>query len=509
MPLAPSPCEYCSAGDWPPGNHQQQEGDEAHMKQGLPQSLTSRGWQLLLNWLLAGMFLLSACANSGSSPRGNSPAVSSPSTCISPSSGPGSGSSSLSVFIGPWSGESNQSIISALRADDGTLRWQYKTDVPKPTAITGAGVVYVAGEFVTEPSPFSIVYALRASDGAVLWKTSLHTTAVSWLFLWQKQLFAFDVNGGTIFSLQSANGKLLWSASTSPVFSQQPILSQQIVDGVLYVTVNDVVSAHGSLYAYDAQRGTRLWQYGAHYGVILRPFVYDKVVYITDAPSLIRQYEHGRVVALQASNGMPLWQYDQKDAMGFSPPLVSNGVVYLGNSNVFAGRNASLYALQAKDGTLLWKTDTGTRDDIVDAPLITEGIVYLSTVFHPTLLALRAQDGSLLWKDSHEFIPAMNPQPGWLIARNAVYAVDGKTSVSALCLSNGKAFWRTPLASARGPLDTPVAVVNGSVYITDSLSGTLYALKTQDGSQAWRYRITPFPSNITTNIDVSLSIAVG
>lgn len=479
------------------------------MKQGLLQWLTSSRWPFLLNWLLVGMFLLSACANSGSSSRVNSPAVSSPSTCIPPHSDSGSGSPSPSVFIGPWFGGNNQSTISTLRADDGTLRWQYKTDVMVPTVITDAGVVYVAGEVVTGISPFSIVYALRASDGAVLWKTSLHTSRISWLFLWQKQLFALDVIGGTIFSLQSANGGLLWSASTSPSFSQQPILSQQIVDGVLYVTVNDVVSAHGSLYAFDAQRGTRLWQYGAHYGYLLRPFVYDGVVYITDAPSLIRQYEHGRVVALRASDGIPLWQYDQKDVMGFSPPVVSNGVVYLGNSNIFAGRNAYLYALQAKDGTLLWKTDTGTRDNVVEAPLIIEGIVYLSTVFHPTLLALRAHDGTLLWKDSHEFIPGMNPQPGWLVSRDAVYAVDGKTSVSALCLSNGKAFWRTSLASARGPLDTPVAVVNGSVYITDSLSGTLYALKTKDGSQAWRYKITPFPSDITTNIGVSLSIAVG
>jgi outer membrane protein assembly factor BamB len=115
----------------------------------------------------------------------------------------------------------------------------------------------------------------------------------------------------------------------------------------------------------------------------------------------------------------------------------------------------------------------------------------------------------LLWKNSHEFIPAMNPQPGWLVSRDAVYAIDGKTSVSALCPASGKAFWRTPLASARGPVDTPVAVVNGSVYITDSLSGTLYALKTQDGSQVWRYRITPFPSAVTTNMDVSLSVAIG
>ena len=195
------------------------------MKQGLLQWLTYRRWPFSMNWLLVGMFLLSACVHPGPSPRVVSPTVSSTSTCIPPGSGPGSGSLSPSVFIGPWSGESNQSTISALRADAGTLRWQYKTDVPKPTVITDAGVVYVAGEAVTVPSPFSIVYALRASDGAVLWKTSLHTTAVSWLFLWQKQLFALDVNGGTIFSQQSANGKLLWSTSTSPVFSQQTILS--------------------------------------------------------------------------------------------------------------------------------------------------------------------------------------------------------------------------------------------------------------------------------------------
>ena len=149
------------------------------MKQGLPQWLTYRRWPLLLNWLLVGMFLLSDCAYSSSSPRANSPAVSSPSTCIPPRSDPGSGSPSLSVFIGPWFGGNNQSSISALRADDGTLRWQYKTDVMVPTVITDGGVVYAAGGDEMAPSVFSIVYALRASDGAVLWKTSLHTSRVS------------------------------------------------------------------------------------------------------------------------------------------------------------------------------------------------------------------------------------------------------------------------------------------------------------------------------------------
>jgi outer membrane protein assembly factor BamB len=340
------------------------------MKQGLPQWLTSRCWPFLLNGLLVGMFLLSACAYSGSNPGVNSPAVSGPSTCIPPRSGSGPGSPSPSIFLGPWFGGKNQSSISTLRSTDGTLRWQYKTDVSKPTVITAGGVVYVAGGVVTGPSRFSMVSALRARDGAVLWKTSLDTTAVSWLLLWQKQLFALDVNGGTIFSLQSANGKLLWSTSTSPVFSQRPILSQQIVDGVLYVTVNDVVSAHGSLSAFDARRGTMLWQYDAHYGSILRPFVRGGVVYITDVPPLPRQHDHSRVVALQGSDGMPLWQYEQQDAAGFSPPVVSNGVVYLGYSNVVAGRNAYLYALQAKDGTLLWKMDTGTRDNIDETPLV-------------------------------------------------------------------------------------------------------------------------------------------
>ncbi len=105
------------------------------MKQGLPQWLTSRRWPLLVNWLLVGMFLLSSCASS--------PAVSSPSMCISTTPHQALGGntalvgvtalSSKDVWVSGTSSDTNDSrIVPLMEHWDGTS-WSVV-----PTANTSA-----------------------------------------------------------------------------------------------------------------------------------------------------------------------------------------------------------------------------------------------------------------------------------------------------------------------------------------------------------------------------------
>ena len=128
------------------------------MKQGLPQWLTSRRWPLLVNWLLVGMFLLSACASS--------PAVSSPGMCIStgtPHQALGGNTalvgvtalSSKDVWVSGTSSDTNDSrIVPLMEHWDGTS-WSVV-----PTANTSALLNSLLAQ---GKGPASVATALKVS----------------------------------------------------------------------------------------------------------------------------------------------------------------------------------------------------------------------------------------------------------------------------------------------------------------------------------------------------------
>jgi outer membrane protein assembly factor BamB len=101
-----------------------------------------------------------------------------------------------------------------------------------------------------------------------------------------------------------------------------------------------------------------------------------------------------------------------------------------------------MHALQASDGTEIWRHVMGTwpavqgaEDMSASRPSVVNGILYIASNQH--VFALRASDGSPLWQ----------------------------AAPSAL-------------------LSEKLAVANGDVYVSAS-TGKLYALKASDGSQAW------------------------
>ncbi|HLG77616.1 MAG TPA: PQQ-binding-like beta-propeller repeat protein, partial [Ktedonobacteraceae bacterium] len=168
----------------------------------------------------------------------------------------------------------------------------------------------------------------------------------------------------------------------------------------------------------------------------------------------------------------------------FGTPRVANGVVYVCAS----GFVNFIYAFNAEDGTLCWRTSTDARRVSLPfgdfaVPLVQDGIVYSGTY------ALNELDGSVLWRidiDSRWFSPQV-------LVEDTLYAMS-HMGIHAINAHNGEVHWLyqpDPPTDLSGPLVISdhllYAGTSGSVDHPET--GYCCALDTEKGTERWRYPI--------------------
>lgn len=259
------------------------------------------------------------------------------------------------------------------------------------------------------------------------------------------------------------------------------------------------VSTGACLYALNAADGTARWR---------------------QQVTLTREQQFREQLA-RAAHEHPLMSFPPPPRVGFATPQVKNGVVYV----CVEGRGSYLYAFDAEDGALRWRTVTDGRVASMPfmdyaVPLVTDHIVYSGTY------ALNAQDGSVLWRagiesfgegalalhalvdetiyaTTHMGIYAINAQSGqirWLhqpdeesiisgpsvVAGHLLYSGAGgsigrpeKDGFFALDVATGAVVWRYRMGRYIG------AVVHGESVYVSSGDRFLYALETTSGRLRW------------------------
>ena len=83
--------------------------------------------------------------------------------------------------------------------------------------------------------------------------------------------------------------------------------------------------------------------------------------------------------------------------------MVANGKVYAGN------RDGAFYAVNASDGSLAWKYQTGNQ--ILQSPAYQDGVLYFASN-DGYAYALNAQNGALLWRSADK-LPSMGFYSWW------------------------------------------------------------------------------------------------
>jgi len=206
-------------------------------------------------------------------------------------------------------GASN-SYLFALDAKTGHLKWKSYMQAGILASVSiSKGVIYV-------PLASGDVAAVNAETGAVIWWDggfsyngfgSEAVVADGYLFL---------TTFGSLFAFNASTGKLLWHH-----FSSYPAASYSVAaaSGIVYVGLGK-----RTFYAFAEKTGRLLWTYRSASAVIASPAVANGVVYFcTDAI--------GMLYAIDARSGAKLWSYEGGFYM--SPPIVVNGMVYIGTYN--------------------------------------------------------------------------------------------------------------------------------------------------------------------------------
>lgn len=199
--------------------------------------------------------------------------------------------------------------------------------------------------------------------------------------------------------------------------------------------------------------------------------------------------------ALDERTGKLLWAFDAETEGCYSSPALVGDTLYSGSDGA---SQINLFALDPATGALRWKFTTPTQ--IYATPAVADGVVYLHAR-NDHIYALNAKDGTVLWKT-----PAPSPQDQFTVLADMVKSspavARGKVLVGidqelvALDAKTGAPLWRAP--TGKGVHSSPL-VVGKTVYV-GSDDRNVYAFELATGKKSWSF---------TTGGKVSISPSVG
>jgi eukaryotic-like serine/threonine-protein kinase len=232
-----------------------------------------------------------------------------------------------------------------------------------------------------------------------------------------------------------------------------------------------------SVSAWRIDTGARLWQVSLVPGSATpQSVLVGPTLYVAD----------GALTAVRVADGRLLWTVALPNAAQESAPIVANGDVYVATST-------ELYALQATDGTLLWRYDHPLA---VPALVAAGATLYLAA---NGVIALNASDGTKQWEMAlAEGMYTTQAAQSLTLAGATLYVATQSDALFALDAQTGASKWTYQSA---GGLSAPV-IGSSAVFVATFVAPvvaqgagtptyTVLALKPSDGSMLWHTSLTP------------------
>lgn len=200
------------------------------------------------------------------------------------------------------------------------------------------------------------------------------------------------------------------------------------------------------------------------------------------------------VVATDAASGNRKWSQklesnNRRDGTGFGA-----GIGLEGNRLVIASSFGFVAALDATNGTELWRTET--EAPMTGSPTIKDGRIFVSSN-NNEVLAIDLETGNLIWSDQAIAESARvlgSPSPA--AVEDIVVAPYSSGEVIAYLASNGRRLWSEALASV-GQF-TPISSINdigarpilgGGLVFAATQSGVFAAIDGRTGNRVWQQPI--------------------
>jgi outer membrane protein assembly factor BamB len=282
--------------------------------------------------------------------------------------------------------------------------------------------------------------------------------------------------------------RVAWSFGAKQLVEFPPVVAY----GRLTFTNNP-----GITFSVDTKTGKEVWRHQSGRCVAASPAVDARLVFQSflnrppcnsgRSPSLLT----GEVVAFDALTGKVRW----RTAIGpsESSPLVHQGRVYVGDWR------GLVYALDAKNGRIVWRFQTGGR--VKGAVAALGNRVFVGS-YDGRLSALDSRTGALQWRSSSQDRfggrGRFYSTPAVAYGRVFIGSTDGK--VYAFGARTGDLLWSR---STGGYVYSSPAVWQKLVLV-GSYSGSFFAIDAATGEVRWRYaagaRISGAPTVMAGNV---------
>jgi outer membrane protein assembly factor BamB len=300
------------------------------------------------------------------------------------------------------------------------------------------------------------------------------------------KLFAASTTG-VVQAYDAASGKTLWSRQLG---SRRGFLLHHgensvrwgggpSVDGDLVV----VGTLEGEVRAFAAADGAERWTSQLSSEIISAPAIGGDMV-------IVRTHD-GHIYGLDRADGSRKWTYDRSTVpllslRGNSAPVLADGIVYAGEDN------GKVVALRASDGAPLWeqtlspgegRTEIDRLQDVDGQIVVADNVIYAAGYKGQTQ-ALTAQSGRPIW--THE----LSSYSGVAASASQIYLSDPDANVYALDLRSGSSEWKQDALKYRW-LSEP-AVQDDKLVVGD-LEGWVHWLSINDGKLLARERVSKAP----------------
>lgn len=353
-------------------------------------------------------------------------------------------------------------------------------------------------------SPETTISTTSATSLAAGWKATVGTTSYTSPAVATSsslgEALVYAAGTGALHAYRAANGTPVWSFSTGTGGGAIDT-SPAVFRGDIYVG-----STVGTVYALNASTGALVCSFKTGQLIQASPVVVNDpdgsgpVVYLgTDPPK-----GPGREFAIYGAGNrhgscQQDWKFDAwqaSQAGTWSPPAY--GTDAKGRQLLVFGSvdpDDSVYALNAKNGSLVWRhvAATGSNKDVGAAPTISppghngfkSGVVY-ATGKNKVLHALNLTTGKTIWRynltitsNASLSSTALDGNVVYLGSNDGVYAINATTARKVWHVLQGPTFYASPAIT--GPSGHQVLVIGDN-------AGRLYALNLATGATIWTKR---------------------
>lgn len=337
------------------------------------------------------------------------------------------------VFAGPTLSDglayvgTTGGVMQAVDLADGKVVWTFAAGGPifGDAAVDGDAIYFV--------SDLGLLHKLERADGKELWRYDLGDARVPRV-LPHPAVFDWD-----------------WQAP-------KPL----VAGGAVYVGGGD-----GLFHAVDAATGARRFRFAA--GGKIRNGA------ALDGDRILFGSADRFVYALDRTSGRELWRHDSGAEVD-ATPVVHGGKVLVGN------RGAGLIALDAATGERLWRTYFW-GSWVESTPVVVDGVIYLGSSDLRRVSAIDPADGRVLWRsDVYGWTWGTPVVAGDRIyagaAGGAPYVLRHVAGLAALDRATGRILWRNPLPEVVGAHQWGIAgspALAGDLLVVTTIAGEIAA----------------------------------